>query len=95
MGILWSPGTQVVYVPAHAGGDVEHADCEEGFVTSDAGHTVFCRFWHKGSGKLRTLVNSEGCRREDLVPLETQRQEVVDEWVARLTRIEREGVRCG
>ncbi len=42
-------GTQVIYVPTHAGGDMRHADCEIGFVTSDAGDRgVFCRYWQRG-----------------------------------------------
>lgn len=57
-------GTQIVYVPHHAGGDLDHPDCEEGFVTSVRGDTIFCRYWsqYRPPG-LRTRWNSEGANR--------------------------------
>ncbi len=43
------PGTQIVYVPNHANGDVDHPDSQAGFVTSTKPHLslVFCRYWNK------------------------------------------------
>jgi len=40
-------GMQIVYVPTHANGDLEHSDCEYGFVSSINDRFVFCRYWHK------------------------------------------------
>ena len=54
-------GTQILYVPMHAHGDTNHPDVEAGFVTSQRGDTVFCRYWSKHTpGELRTKANSEG-----------------------------------
>ena len=53
-------GTQVIYVPTHAEGDLAHPDCEEGFITSIKGDHAFCRYWSKYHlGELRTKANSE------------------------------------
>ncbi len=62
-------GTQIVYVPRHAQyrrtdgtwtWDPDHPDVERGFVMSQRGEFVFCRYWHKGEpGNLRTRANSE------------------------------------
>ena len=72
------PGDNVVYVPTHANGVVDHPDCEEGFVTSRRGDAVWCRFWHRNHAvrafpgeatrmELRTVANSERCDVSDLV----------------------------
>lgn len=73
-------GDQIVYVPTHANGDQDHADCEYGFVTSVSSNgTVFCRFWHKGQpGVLRTVSNSEGTTGINLFKATSVRQRVVD-----------------
>lgn len=58
---IYARGKQVVYVPEHAGGDLDHPAVEDGFVTSDpGGDAVFCRYWSKYSpGELRTKAGSE------------------------------------
>jgi hypothetical protein len=63
-------GEQIACVPLHAQIPMEdgawqwreiHPDIEYGFVTSQRGDTVFCRYWRKGQpGTLRTVANSEG-----------------------------------
>lgn len=56
------PGTQIVYVPLHANGDINHPDCERGFVSSEHpdGKRHFCRYWRRDAwGVLRTVANSE------------------------------------
>jgi len=70
-------GEQIAYVPRHAQiqhGDEgwtwqdSHPDIEFGFVTSQRGDTVFCRYWRKGQpGTLRTVANSEGTPEDCLV----------------------------
>jgi len=70
-------GMQIVYVPLHANGDIDHLDCEPGFVTSVAEHWAFCRFWMKGTkvstGQpiLRTKANSEAAPYECIVIRDT------------------------
>jgi hypothetical protein len=69
-------GTQIIYVPTHANGDIHHADCEAGFIASPTvlpGNAIFCRYWAKGSGprRLRTLANSEATPIEYLVLRDT------------------------
>lgn len=54
------PGEQIAYIPLHADGDIEHPDVEFGFVTSQRGDTVFCRYWRGDLLDLRTKANSEG-----------------------------------
>ena len=75
-------GTQIVYVPSHASG-INHPDCEEGFVTSIRGNTVFCRYWSKVTSgiMLRTRANSEGTPIENIVVCDTHPQSTVDEWL--------------
>jgi hypothetical protein len=75
-----NPGTQIILVPSHADGNVEHEDCEVGFVTSvSPSGTVFCRFWSKRNpGMLRTVANSEGCSPDDLIAKDTTLQTIVD-----------------
>lgn len=51
------PGTQIIYVPAHAKKNLTHKDCRAGFVVSDKKRFVtyrkkrirafFCRYWEK------------------------------------------------
>lgn len=67
-------GSQVIYVPRHAAGDVNHPDCEKGFVTSlsPAGTVAFCRYFYNAKygahcGQLRTTANSEATPIEMLV----------------------------
>ena len=78
-------GTQIVYVPLHANGNVDHPDCEAGFVTSLRGDTVWCRYWSKHCpGELRTKANSEATPLDLLVFTDTRPQDEVDRIVATL-----------
>ena len=54
-------GTQIIYVPEHANGNMSHPDCERGFVTSiqKDREAAFCRYWTKDLSDLRTRANSE------------------------------------
>ena len=75
------PGTQILYVPAHAEGDEGHLDVEMGFVTSMhfSGVAVFCRYWSKYSRyELRTTANSELTLLKRIVVRDTVAQERVD-----------------
>lgn len=63
----FQPGEQIAYVPSHAEGDINHPDVEFGFVTSQRGDTVFCRYWRRDMTDLRTKANSEGTPIENLV----------------------------
>lgn len=91
-------GTQVIYVPLHAGDDVGHRDCERGFVTSirknertDGGWLVFCRYWSRHDPvELRTMSCSEGTPIARLVIRDTLPQSVVDRQLARIDAEERE-----
>lgn len=40
----FAPGDAVRYVPGHAHGDSDHADCEDGKVSSQNGFCVFVKF---------------------------------------------------
>ncbi len=58
--MILTRGTQIIYVPNHAEGDVNHPDCEEGFVTSVKGDVAFCRYWLMANPQvLRTKLCSE------------------------------------
>lgn len=64
-------GTQIVYVPPHAHGDIHHQDCETGFVVSVRGHAAFCRYWQRiPPCDLRTKANSELTPLDCIVVLE-------------------------
>lgn len=62
----FSAGDPIIYVPMHAEGDINHPDCERGFVSSVKPGIVFCRFFYP-NGELRTTSCSEGCNPRDLV----------------------------
>lgn len=87
------PGTQIVYIPLHAGGDINHPDVELGFVTSSSGKDFhFCRYWRKGVlGVLRTTANSEATPNDTLVERRSVNQALVE---ATLKEIEREIPPC-
>jgi hypothetical protein len=60
-------GDKIIYVPLHAEGDINHPDCERGYVTSVSKiGTVFCRYFYP-DGRLRTVANSEGCDPDMLI----------------------------
>jgi len=80
---LLGRGVQVVYVPRHANGNIDHPDCEQGFITSVRGSTAFCRFWSKTHEGLRTESCSESVHISDLVACDTRPQEVVTQWLIR------------
>ena len=68
----FKPGDRVIYVPMHAMNDIDHPDCEKGFVTSVSARSVFCRYFAKTGGKreaytLRTTANSEATNPGDLI----------------------------
>lgn len=56
-------GMQIMYIPMHCNGDLNHKDIEYGFVTSTGlREVVFCRYWNKfynPGESLRTIANSE------------------------------------
>ena len=79
-------GKQIVYVPTHAAGDINHPDAEYGFVTSvlEGSQIAYCRFFLKNDrNTLRTLSNSEATPIENIVVLEHHKQEVIDEYISR------------
>ena len=82
-------GQQIAYIPTHARHSTgvastqwairHHPDVEFGFVTSQRGDTIFCRYWRKGHlGDLRTLVNSEGTPADCIVVYDSVPQSVVE-----------------
>jgi len=78
-------GTQIAYIPTHAGGDINHPDVQFGFVTSERGDTVFCRFWSKHSpGELCTKANSEGADRTNIVEHVSRSQSSVNAALAEI-----------
>lgn len=62
-------GTQILYMPTEAGGDVDHPSCEEGFITSVKDEKwAYCRYWLMSNPtELRTKLSSEKTRIADLV----------------------------
>lgn len=61
-------GTQILYIPNHADGNIFHNDVEYGFVTSIAPslNIVYCRYFFKNSNELRTMANSEAASIENI-----------------------------
>ncbi len=77
-------GSQVVYVPMHAHGDVYHPDAKYGFVMSvqKGAGTVFVRYFATLSPLiLYTRANSERTDITDLFPLDFTDQGVIDDLV--------------
>jgi len=76
------PGTQVVYVPSEADGNIFHNSCEFGFVTSEhPDHEAhFVRYWRKGQigRELRTTANSELTYNNDMQEYYSTSQDNVD-----------------
>lgn len=66
--LVYDPMDQIVYIPLHAEGDIEHEDCEFGFVVLDKGEDAFCRYWNKDKTDLRTKANSELTPKDMLYP---------------------------
>ncbi len=74
-------GTQIIYVPSHAK-DINHPDCEDGFVMSrtpdKVSESYFCRYWGKRyKYKLRTTANSEATHRRDLYVKKTRSEQAI------------------
>lgn len=61
-------GMRVRYVPMHADGDITHADCEDGTVSSTNDHVVFVKF-DKQVSKLGWEATSQACNPSDLMKL--------------------------
>jgi hypothetical protein len=76
-------GTQILYVPYHTDGDIDHPDCgEPGFVTSTIKpNLVWCRFWNKDLKTLRTKSCSERCFAYQLVIKDSVPQIRVDKTI--------------
>jgi hypothetical protein len=75
-------GTQIVYTPDHANGDINHPDSERGFVAHSTiiDDALFCRYWRRGEPlQLRTLANSELTPIRNIIELDTVQQEIVNE----------------
>lgn len=82
-------GTQIVYIPDHADGNILHEDCEFGFIwkqhpsTDEPAH--FCRYWKKNNlGELRTVANSELTNDRDLKQIKSVPQSKVDRAIKRI-----------
>lgn len=79
-------GTQIIYVPDHAKYVEDHPDCERGFVITDNGDTVFCRYFSRNYRyELRTVANSESTNKRDLVVRDTIEQSHVDSFIKHIT----------
>lgn len=75
-------GTQIIYVPSHAKHVEDHPDCERGFVITDKGETVFCRYFSRlHHEELRTIGSSESTNKRDLVVRDTIEQSHVDKLI--------------
>lgn len=76
-------GMQVIHVPSHAEGNIDH--CEQGFVTSVCPGFAFCRYFHRHDpSQLRTVANSERTPVCALIMKETRPQEEIDELLEQL-----------
>lgn len=88
------PGAQVVYIPHHAAGNIWDDDCEAGFIVKiDAERRrALCGFYsntpgvHPHSATLRTTANGEWCSFDNLAPLATRPQWIVDNDLERIRR---------
>jgi len=77
--MIFKPRDQIAYVPNHAEGDIDHPDVEFGFVTSVKESVIFCRYWSKANPRyLRTLGNSEGALKENIVRHYSSQQSIID-----------------
>lgn len=75
-------GTQIVYIPNHAQGDIEHNDVEYGFVEEPGETVARCRYWRQGSkGTLRTIANGEVTPVANLRAHDSIDQVIVDKWL--------------
>ncbi len=80
-------GTQIVYVPSHANGNINHQDCEAGFIMNITDYfsenaRYFCRYWSKFERhRLRTISTSELTPVTCLVVKKTRDQKIIDKLV--------------
>lgn len=83
-------GIQIVYVPDHAGQDVDHLDSEPGFIVSVQDRwSAFCRYWLKPNlTELRTKVNSEFTPLDRIFIHNTVPQKQVEEALKNIGEVE-------
>lgn len=85
---LLKAGDQIVYLPQHTNGDMNHPDAELGFVVKvktfgPIQKDALCRYWRYGEpGKLRTVANGEWTNVEDLALFKSVPDSVVEGWFA-------------
>ncbi len=78
-------GTQIIYVPDHARGDITHPDCEEGFVTSEHEKWAFCRFFKMmPCNELKPVASKEMVLMKNLVKHPHRPQYIVDNLIKEL-----------
>ena len=80
------PGTQIVYMPDQAKGDLNHSDVMFGFVVAQKGEFFhWCHFWSKRNlEKLRTVSGPEMIPNDNLIKKKTVPKKQVEEMMARL-----------
>jgi len=75
-------GDQIIYIPSHANGNINHPDCEPGFVVGTKTHTAFCRYWREPKiGLLRNTKYSEATPVSCLKKHNSVDQRIVDLWL--------------
>jgi hypothetical protein len=81
-------GTQIIFVPSHAMGDLGHSDCMRGFVISQAplGRTVIVHYWQPDAVgvTLRTGAHGQATDSDRLVVVDSCDQTLVDKLLAGL-----------
>jgi hypothetical protein len=79
-------GTQIVYMPSIAKGNLKHKEVEYGFVLEPKGEYFhWCHFWNKNSpGKLRTRKRPDMVPNDNLVEKKSVPQKQVDEMMEKL-----------
>jgi hypothetical protein len=79
-------GTQIIYVPLHALGDLTHPNCMRGFVISPPpmGRIAIVRYWEPGAVgvTLRTGPQGQATDSDRLVAVDSCAQEIVDKLLA-------------
>ncbi|MDZ7697913.1 MAG: hypothetical protein U5R49_13640 [Deltaproteobacteria bacterium] len=80
------PGTQIVYMPDQAKGDLNHSDVMFGFVVAHKGEFFhWCHFWSKNKPEiLRTRKSPDMVPNDNLIRKKTVPQKQVDEMMAKL-----------
>jgi len=86
--MYYEKGDQIVYIPTHADFNLNHEDCEFGFVWKDKQtDAVFCRYWRKGKpGELRTKANSELTPRNLLFSFKSVSDHIITETIQEIER---------